>query len=76
METERKVQYDRFTCSRMDATVNVAHTYLVLRDGISEIKRTPIRFDCDHKLECGIGTTVGPVTSFGWSKCVCPSSKR
>lgn len=70
--SEREIQYEVFSCSKMGAKVKITRKILVHRSaGTGEIEaRFTTSIDCDHKSDCGVGKSSGPGMTCDWNKCV------
>jgi len=75
--SERDIQHEVFNCTKMGSKVTITREILIHRRSTGEIDdRVTTSIDCDHKSDCGIGTSSGPSTSYDWTKCVQPDLKQ
>ena len=71
--TKREIQYEDFSCSKMDAKVRIIREILIGHRSTSagEIEaKSTASIDCDHKSDCGIVISSGPGMIYDWNKCV------
>jgi len=70
-EGEIKVEQESFDCPQTGCTVDVTKKLRIYRDPVTDEikKREPAAFDCNKKLQCGIGTRSGCRIIYDWSKC-------
>ena len=69
---ESDIEFEEFECSKKGAKVTITRQVFLQRNALTDKVegRAIVDIDCDHKMDCGVGTRNGVNTIYDWNKCV------